>query len=80
LERPIAARNPCWLWLTGLGSKGFLENYGFHAIHSEIRKRLLVERLGGFVKELFRTYLEIIKDLARLAESKGSDMKHLMPI
>jgi hypothetical protein len=29
----------------------------FHAIHSEIRKRLLVERLGGFVKELFRTYL-----------------------
>src|ERR687888_2394601 len=41
----------------GLGSKGFLENYGFYAAHSEIRKWLSVERLGGFVKELFGTYL-----------------------
>ena len=44
----------------GLGSKGFLENYGFYAAHSEIRKWLSVERLGGFVKELFGTYLEPI--------------------
>jgi H-NS histone family protein len=35
-----------------------LENYGFHAVHSEIRKWLSVERLGGFVKELFWFYLD----------------------
>ena len=50
----------------GLGSKGFLENYGFYAAHSEIRKWLSVERLGGFVKELFGTYLRPPNQSVRL--------------
>src|SRR5919198_999027 len=58
----------------GLGSKGFLENYGFYAAHSEIRKWLSVERLGGFVKELFGTYLGFL-DYQVFYDSRASPLE-----
>jgi hypothetical protein len=47
------AGNPCWLWLIGLGSKGFLENYGLHGIRSETSKVAVTQASMGICERTF---------------------------